>query len=130
MVDVSVVRRESPPFPKKDPSISNAFLILAIKDISFDQFYDLFLLAESLVEQMKDSLLFQLVAFHPQFTFGNVDQAHSSNFSNRSPYPMIHILRVDEVEEAIRSYGDIDHLLEKNQQALQKWLSDHGDSAS
>ena len=56
----------------------------------------------------------QTVGFHPRFQYAHENPDDASNLTNRSPYPMIHILRVDEVAQAIDEYGDTDRISERN----------------
>ena len=49
---------------------------------------------------------FQLVGFHPLYQFENEALEARSNYTNRSPYPMIHIIREDSMAKAIMHYGE------------------------
>lgn len=49
---------------------------------------------------------FQLVGFHPLYQFENEGLNARSNYTNRSPYPMIHIIREDSMETAIKHFGE------------------------
>ncbi len=85
-----------------DSSISNAFLILP--DIT--DFDNLLLVKNVLLAFLEESSydkVFQIVAFHPDFVFSGESHNHAGNFVNRSPYPMIHLLRVAEVSKALAS---------------------------
>lgn len=50
--------------------------------------------------------VFQLVGFHPLYQFENEDLNARSNYTNRSPYPMIHIIREDSMARAIKHFGE------------------------
>ena len=60
------------------------------------------------------------MAFHPEYLFDGEDADDPSNLTNRSPYPMIHILRRDHVEKAIDIYGDIAQIPQRNMEYLRK----------
>lgn len=49
----------------------------------------------------------QLASFHPKYQFANTNFDDVENFTNRSPYPIIHLLMVDDVSEAIDSHPDV-----------------------
>jgi hypothetical protein len=49
--------------------------------------------------------IFQTIAFHPMFEFEGSGSDGSDNYTNRSPYPMIHILAEADVSRAVDSYG-------------------------
>jgi len=48
----------------------------------------------------------QLVAFHPDYQFEGESADGRSNYTNRSPYPMIHLIRQDSMARAIAAYGE------------------------
>lgn len=48
----------------------------------------------------------QVVPFHPQFVFQGSESTDADNYTNRSPFPMIHILREDDVTEAVATLPD------------------------
>lgn len=57
---------------------------------------------------------YQVASFHPQYQFAGTDPDDSENFTNRSPYPLLHLLRESSVERAIRDYPDVDGIPERN----------------
>jgi uncharacterized protein len=56
----------------------------------------------------------QIASFHPQYQFAGTDADDISNFTNRSPYPMLHLLREASVAHAIDSYPEVDEIPERN----------------
>ena len=73
---------------------------------TFDSYLDIFAALEKQLEMQKLEEFVQLASFHPDYQFAETDYDHPENFTNRSPYPMIHLLRVDSVEASIESYPD------------------------
>ena len=68
---------------------------------------------------------FQLVAFHPEFEFGvdphepwEAEGEDPGHFTNRSPYPMLHLLRQKSVAKAVESHKDSRSVSETNESAL------------
>ncbi|WP_081137754.1 DUF1415 domain-containing protein [Halomonas sp. BC2] len=97
---------------------------------SFDHYLDFVELAEQLLEQLGYEGVYQLATFHPDYCFADADPDEAANYSNRSPHPMIHVLREASVEKAIEFHGDtaaipernITYLTEMGQDALeQQW---------
>ena len=89
---------------KSKPSIiSNSIVVFDKLEISFRDFYDFVLDCEEVLLDLNLSKKFQLVCFHPDFQFEKVNKSDKINLVNSSPYPLIHILRSDEVENAISS---------------------------
>ena len=59
--------------------------------------------------------LIQVASFHPDFRFEGEPEGDMSHFTNRSPYPTLHLLREDSVERAVASEGgDADKIVERN----------------
>ena len=82
---------------------STSFFIIDSIPISFDLLLQLIEHLEALMETFNLDDQFQLVAFHPHFQFKAADRDSLSNQVNQSPFPMIHILRRSQVEEAMES---------------------------
>lgn len=87
---------------------------------NFDEYLDLLDLANSLVEELNYSGIYQLASFHPQYLFAGSTEDDASNFTNRSPYPMLHLLRESSIEKAVASYKNIDEIPENNIMKLQQ----------
>ena len=58
--------------------------------------------------------IYQLATFHPKYHFHGTHVDDVTNYTNRSPYPMLHLLREDSLERAIAYYGDTETIPEKN----------------
>ena len=56
----------------------------------------------------------QIASFHPQFEFAGEDPASVSHYTNRSPYPVIHLLREASMSAAIEKFGDTDRIWQSN----------------
>ena len=63
---------------------------------------------------------YQLASFHPDYQFDGCDADDATNFTNRSPYPMLHILREDEVTKALDSYPSPETIPERNKQVCRE----------
>jgi len=87
---------------------------------NFDNYLDLYYLATQLVEDLNYSGVYQIASFHPEYRFEGSMENDAANFSNRSPYPMLHILREQSIEKAIENFPDIDSVPENNIKNLQQ----------
>lgn len=56
----------------------------------------------------------QVASFHPEYLFGGEDLHDASHFTNRSPYPMVHLLREASVEAALTNYPESRRIPERN----------------
>lgn len=76
--------------------------------------------ADALVEALVLDGVLQVASFHPHYRFAGSEPDDVENCSNRSPYPMLHLLREDSVARAVEAYPDVDAIVERNKIALRK----------
>ncbi|MEJ7747274.1 MAG: DUF1415 domain-containing protein [Luteimonas sp.] len=74
--------------------------------------------ADALVEALVLDGVLQVASFHPQYQFTGSAPDDIENYSNRSPYPMLHLLREDSVARAVEAFPDSDAIVERNQATL------------
>jgi hypothetical protein len=89
-------------------------LILSEGVSSFDRFLDLVGAAEALVAALGKADVYQLAHFHPDYCFDAVDPDDPGNLTNRSPYPMLHLLRCADVALAIEEHPDTGQIPVRN----------------
>ncbi len=58
--------------------------------------------------------IYQLASFHPKYLFAGSVEDDASNYTNRSPYPLFHLLREDSLEKAIASHPDVESIPQRN----------------
>jgi len=68
--------------------------------------------------------IIQLASFHPQYCFAQTAQDDAANYSNRSPWPMLHLLREAEMELALSQYKHPENIPQRNQRLLNKLGAD------
>lgn len=73
---------------------------------AFDDFNQFLELAEGLLESMGWAGIFQFASFHPDYQFAGTEFDDHENWTNRSPYPVIHLLREQSLTHAIDNYAD------------------------
>lgn len=56
----------------------------------------------------------QLASFHPDYCFAGAEPDDAENLTNRSPFPMLHLIREDSLEAALEKYPDSDRIPESN----------------
>jgi uncharacterized protein len=61
---------------------------------------------------------FQVASFHPDYQFAGVPPGDITHFTNRSPFPTLHLLRESSVTRAVASMPDIDSIIANNQATL------------
>jgi hypothetical protein len=60
----------------------------------------------------------QVASFHPQYQFAGSNPSDIENYTNRSPFPMLHILREASVERAVAAVGDTEEIYRRNIRTL------------
>lgn len=56
----------------------------------------------------------QVASFHPQYQFADTEADDPGNLTNRSPWPLLHIIREESLEKAIEHYPEVDAIPERN----------------
>jgi hypothetical protein len=62
----------------------------------------------------------QVATFHPQFQFADTEPDDITNYTNRSPYPILHLLREDSIDRAVESFPDAAEIYEKNIETMKR----------
>lgn len=62
----------------------------------------------------------QIASFHPHYQFAGTAPDDLGNFTNRSPYPMLHLLREASVERAVAAFPDAAAIFERNIETLRR----------
>jgi len=91
--------------------------ILLIYPEEWGSFFDYLAFAERLNKVLDKSGWrgdIQLATFHPDYLFGGEDPGDASHYTNRSPYPMIHLISEAQIEEAIKHHPDPGGIPERN----------------
>lgn len=82
--------------------------------LDFNDFLDV---VEQTLEESGHDQYFQLVSFHPRYIFAGEAQDDASHFTNRSPYPILQLLRVESVAKAVEA-GDTLAIVQRNVTSL------------
>jgi hypothetical protein len=96
---------------------------LLIHPTLFDDFLDFndFLeIAEGVVDEHGLEGVIQLASFHPQFQFDGTEPDDISNYTNRAPFAILHLLREESVERAVEAFPEAEAIFEQNISTLEK----------
>lgn len=80
----------------------------------FNLFLGLLGLAENLMVAQGYEGIYQLASFHPDYCFQGAEIDDAANYTNRSPYPMLHLIREASIEQAIKHHPSPDSIPERN----------------
>ena len=88
------------------PEIETTLLIIPDGFTDFEQYLDLLDISERLLEARRYDGVYQLASFHPTYCFNEADSDDPANYTNRSPYPMLHLLREASIEASLKNIED------------------------
>lgn len=103
-----------------DNDHATSIMIIPTKSLELSVYLNLFSACEIRLGELGFENDFQLASFHPDYQFADAKPDDQSNYTNRSPYPLIHILRVDDMSKAIEAYGDTSEIYKRNIELLGK----------
>lgn len=107
-----------------DPSIETTLLIHPGVLQDFYDYNEFLNLADGLLRQMDLEGVYQVASFHPDYQFGGTEPADAENYTNRSPYPVLHLIREESLERAIADYPDIDQVPARNVELMNELGAD------
>ena len=100
--------------------IDTTLLIHATLFDDFLDFNDFLEVADGVVEEHALEGVIQLASFHPRFQFDGTEPDDISNYTNRAPFAMLHLLREASVEKAVEAFPQAEAIFEVNIQTLEK----------
>lgn len=100
--------------------LETTLLIHASLFDDFLDFNDFLEIAEGVVDEHGLDGIVQLASFHPQFQFEGTEPDDISNFTNRAPFAILHLLREESVGRAVETYPEVDTIYQNNIQTMQK----------
>ena len=91
-------------------------LLLVFPDTmqSFDAYWTMTQRAEKKMFKLGYEGIYQIASFHPGYCFAGSTEQDAANFTNRSPYPMLHFLREEEMEAALKGFPHPEQIPERN----------------
>jgi len=84
----------------------------------FLDFNDFMQLAESAVDEHGLDGVIQIASFHPRFQFEGTAPDDMGNFTNRAPFPTLHLLREASIERAVAAFPEAETIYERNIETL------------
>lgn len=97
-----------------DTAIETSFIIFPNSFQQFDDYLDLVSLAEKLLKKEGYEGVYQVASFHPLYRFANSSENDAANYTNRSIYPMLHLLREESIDKALKNYNSPENIPERN----------------
>jgi hypothetical protein len=112
--------------------IDTTLVILPHALAAFVEFNDCLFFAERLVTQLGLSGTLQVASFHPHYQFEGSEPDDIDNYTNRAPYPILHLLREASIARAVDAFPDAALIYDRNIETLRRlghegwhqWMSD------
>jgi uncharacterized protein len=76
--------------------------------------------ADALIRRLGYEGVFQIASLHPQYEFAGSDPDDIANFTNRAPYPMLHLLRESSIDRAVAAFPDAESIFERNIETMER----------
>lgn len=80
----------------------------------FQVFLELVAIADNLMADQGYEGVYQLASFHPDYCFAGSSKDDPANYTNRSPYPTLHLIREDSIEHVLQDIENPEKIPERN----------------
>ena len=118
---LKLLREELQHLSSTDESLLDTTLLIAPHLLpDFYEFNAFLSDCEDVLLDMNLEGVLQIADFHPQYTFAGEDPQGMSHFTNRTPYPTLHLLRESSIDKAVAAYPDAALIYERNMALLEK----------
>jgi len=88
--------------------------------LDFGDYLDFLPRADWMLQQYALEGVIQIASFHPAYQFEGTEPDDVTNYTNRSPYPMLHLLREESIERAVAEYPDPERIPERNIERMRR----------
>ena len=113
--------RELPALVATDPDVRSTTLLVAPDCLDdFFAFNDLLGRADKLLRRLRLDGTLQIASFHPRYQFAGTEPEDIGNFTNRAPYPTLHLLRETSIDQAVKSFPQAEPIFEQNIRTLER----------
>lgn len=85
--------------------------------LDFNDFLDE---ADGVLQELDMEGEFQVASFHPDFQFADTEPDDITNFTNRSPYPTLHLIREASIDRAVEAFPEAEMIYEANMVTMEK----------
>ena len=116
IVQLSKVMVQEAQYLSRQPpaEVETALLILSNALPDFFDYLDFIEEAEWLIRENGLEGIVQLASFHPDYQFAGTEPEAPENYTNRSPYPMLHLLREESIERVLENYEHPEEIPARN----------------
>jgi hypothetical protein len=108
----------------EDESIVTTLVIHPEVLQDFDTYNQFLLSSDQLIVMLGLEGVYQIASFHPDYQFADTDPGDVENYTNKSPYPMLHILRESSLDAAIDNHPDVSEIPTRNIRLMREMGAD------
>ncbi len=118
---LALLREELQHLANADPDQLDTTLLIAPQALpDFLDFNDFLADCDDVLLDLELDGVLQVADFHPLYQFGGTEVDDIENFTNRTPYPTLHLLREASMDKAVEAYPDAALIFERNMEVLNK----------
>ena len=86
----------------------------------FLDYNDFLAVVDAALEEVDLAGELQVASMHPLYQFADTELDDITNYTNRSPYPTLHLLREESIDKAVEAFPEAEHIFEKNIETMRK----------
>lgn len=98
----------------ENPDIETTLVIFPESLKSFEHYLDALECSQQALFEANYEGVYQLASFHPEYLFEGESFDDASHFTNRAPFPIIHIIREQSIDTVLKTYRDPDEIPQRN----------------
>ena len=102
------------PTKSYDTGIETTLIVIPNMLYDFENYNQFLDLVDSLLDEFSWTGQYQIASFHPQYCFAGTAPDSPENLTNRSPYPLLHIIREASIETALQHYDNPENIPDRN----------------
>lgn len=120
--ELGIILQDECLFLKNTPKSSTETTILIIPNAlnDFNEYLDYLDFANRLIFALRLDSVLQIASFHPDYQFDGTTKAAVTNYTNRSPFPLLHLLREESVEAALVHYEEPESIPDRNMETMRR----------
>lgn len=105
---------------KESPSPDTNLLIFPNGCDDFTDYLTLLDVCNEILEQQNELSFVQLASFHHKYLFADENELSASHFTNRAPWPILHLIRQSSIAKALENFPDPESIPSRNIELMQQ----------
>ncbi|PKF57134.1 DUF1415 domain-containing protein [Alteromonadales bacterium alter-6D02] len=98
----------------QQPEIATTLMLFSDPFLTFADYLDLVTQAEDVLYHEGYEGVYQLASFHPDYCFADSNEQDAANFTNKAPYPILHLIREGDITKALANFLRPEQIPERN----------------